>query len=1188
MNTAAIKNFAVTARKKLSAALLQKAGELGITHNEIMTPTAYRDGFLIEDKFFKRHQIEQREILVQKVIALGFDYVIEESAFIWFKRFVAIRYMEVNGFLAGGMRLLSSKDRDKIFPDALTEALTIAAELELDANAVSRLQNDREALFRYLLIKQCNKLAEMMPMAFEPIENGSELLLPGRLLEEGSVVNDLIIMIREEDWKGHVEIIGWLYQQYISEKKNQVFADLKKNKKIAKENIPAATQLFTPEWIVRYLVENSLGRLWLETYPDKALQRQWKYYLEQPAQHCQETVNKLERIKHKDVIPEEIKILDPCMGSGHILLYAFDVLYLIYKRAGYKECDIPGLILEHNLYGLDIDERAAQLAYFSLIMKARSYNRYFFNKKTNLHILSIQESNELELEAIDCLVSLHSGDKSALKEALYYLKDVFHDAREYGSILHVKEIDFKRIKELLIKAETMDTDHLFTLKNQLILKEKLPLLVQQMKMMSQTYTITITNPPYMGFKGMNHRLFHYLKKFYPHSKTDLSAVFLEKLLDFTKENGFTACIAPHSWMFLSRYEKLRCRMLQEQTLYSMVHLGPKAFAEIGGEVVQTAAFTGRKIHMPKLVSPYIRLIKYDNPTSKQQEFFNVENRYFSSQAAYFDLPNRPVAYWTNESARRIFKNHKKLLDIALPNTGLQTSDNKRFLRFWYEIDRNKIGFNLKNNNESINSGKKWFPYNKGGSYRKWYGNQDYVVNWENNGLEIREYNKYLNSSRSSSIGIGSVEYYFRESISWSKIGTETFSARYSPPGFIFDVGGSSLFPNGGKEIYLLLALLNSKTAIYFLSLLNPTMNFQVGNISSIPIPDWAPYRDEIERLAKENMIISKVDWDSYETSWDFTVHPFVLNNCPTIQRAYEKWRIHKAEQRSMLKNNEETLNKLFIEMFGLHNEVNPLVSDDEIALTKENREYDIKLFISYAIGCMFGRYSLDTDGAVFSERNSVKEKSPLFYPNDDNILPITDDEYLENDIVNRFIAFIRAIFGQETLEENLDFIADSLAIKTGETSRERLHRYFLQEFFKDHVQIYHKRPIYWLFDSGRHNGFKALIYMHRYDAETIPKMRTNYLNILQGKYETEISRNDHLLKSAVSLKEKTNAIKRNEELQRQLSECRQYEKCLDLAAKQKIDIDLDDGVIVNYEKFQNIETLQDKGGKTITHLLAKI
>ncbi|WHE07609.1 BREX-1 system adenine-specific DNA-methyltransferase PglX [Thermoanaerobacterium thermosaccharolyticum] len=1214
MDKTAIKNFAVWARKKLIEDIKQKAYEIGITEKEIKEPEiTTSDTMIIGDRTLNKAEMEQRKSLVSRIKGKGFNNVIEEVAYTWFNRILALRFMEVNGYLPTGVRVLSSIEPGKKEPDIIKEALNI--DLDLDRELVYRLQdaNDTEGLYRYLLVKQCNALNEILPGLFEEIEDYTEILLPSNLLAEGSVIRQLVDNISEEDFKDQVEIIGWMYQYYISEKKDEVFEGLKKNIKITKENIPAATQLFTPDWIVRYMVENSLGRLWLEGHPNEELKSKWKYYLEEAEQEP-EVQKQLEemRAKSKDIRPEDIKVLDPAMGSGHILVYAFDVLYDIYKSAGYSERDIPRLILENNLYGLDIDDRAAQLAYFAVMMKARSKSRRIFREKVNLNICAIQESNGFSKEAIDYLVNFEETEieKRMHREDVEYLINVFHDAKEYGSILEVKPIGFDAIERRLEEIRNGGTRDIFEFQYKNIILEKIPALVKQAKIMSQKYDVVCTNPPYMGSKqGMNGNVSEYVNRYFPNSKYDLYSVFIERCIKYALEAKFIAMITQHTWMFLGSYKNLRLNLINTVSIYSLLHLGPRAFEEISGEVVQTAAFVIKNLYMPLYKGNYDRLIEENNPEEKRLLFLRGKNRYNkTSQKNFIIADGCPIIYWASNKLLNCFERCNTLGETFLMLNGPDTKgNNEAFFRFWYEVNLDLVGFNL----AKFNPYYSWFPLNKGGN-RKWFGNNIYVAK--------KEF-----ACKNDS--------FFKSGITWADLSSK-FTCRLLENGFVFNNHGKMCFVNTDKKYYLL-GYLNSIVADKYIHLFTVKTKYEIGYVSKIPFL----YREEdstkIYSIVKNNLDISKNDWDSFETSWDFQKHPLFTHkgNSTTIVQALDNWAAFVEKQFNQLKANEEELNRIFIEIYDLQDELTPDVEDKDVTISriyniKEDipesmkgsnyaltREDVIKSFISYAVGCMFGRYSIDSEGLIYAGgdfkdkwkcedgqwkvRKIVKDEEgkvvedtwvdAAFAPDMDNILPITDDEYFEDDIVSRFVQFLKVTFGEDTLEENLDYIADTLGRKPSETARQAIRRYFLKDFYKDHVQVYQKKPIYWLFDSGKQDGFKALIYMHRYDEFTVARVRTDYLHKLQKSYEAEIKRLDIIIDSNVSQREKTNARKKKEKILKQMEECLQYDQVIAHVANQRIKIDLDDGVSVNYSKFQGIEVPQGEGRKPLkADLLAKI
>ncbi|MFF2444527.1 BREX-1 system adenine-specific DNA-methyltransferase PglX [Priestia megaterium] len=1190
MNKSAIKNFATSARVKLMGSVMQKAYELGITKREIKEPEVYQDGFRIGERLFSRNQKKQYDRLIAKIREKGYEQIIEEVAYTWFNRFIAIRFMEVNEYLPTGIRVLSSIEPEKVEPDAVGHVLDIADELELDLDLVYRLQdeNNTEGVFKYILVKQCNKLGEIMPVMFEQIEDYTELLLPDNLLAEGSVVRDLVSMIEEEDWKEQVEIIGWLYQFYIFEEKDRV---IKAKNKYKTNEIPFATQLFTPKWIVQYMVQNSLGRYWIESNPeDVELIKGWDFYLENPNKES-DFEEKLAPYINKELKAEEIKCFDPAMGSGHILVYMFDVLYEIYKRGGYNEREIPRLIIEHNLFGLDIDERAYQLAYFSLIMKGVQYNRRFLRsiKRSglSLNIAHIKESNQLTEEDILYIAGENAGP---IYEKIKNFVDVFRNANIYGSLIHIKDFDREFIEEKLdfIKND-ISTDLFESLSREKVL-DILPRLINQAKIMKHTYDILVTNPPYLGSKYMNSDLANFIKENYSENRTDLFAAFMEYAMNKTRNNGQIGMLTPFVWMFTSSYENLRKSIVQHKNISSLIQLEYNSFPEA---TVPVCCFTLRN-YDSLIKGEYIRLSDFKGieiqpiKVLEAVENSKINYRYSNISRNFNKIPGLPIAYWASEETSSSFINYESLGECSKLCMGMRTGDNKRFLRLWHEINKENIGFNIRNAGEAIDSQKKWFPYNKGGKYRKWYGNNYFVVNWLNDGEEIKENTRKVYPQLGENLGwkITNESFYFKEGLTWSSLTSGNISMRYSKQGFIFDTKGSMLFSR--KNDNKLLALLNSKVAMHFLKILAPTLDYNPGSLSKLPININS---EDINKLSEENIAISINDWDSFETSWNFEQHPFLMHRetAKTIEESYHHWKKVTEEGFNRLKANEEELNRIFIGLYGLEDALTPEVEDKEVTIRKADQLYDVKSFISYAIGCMLGRYSLNQKGLVFAGGEFDENNYVTFKADKDNVIPITDDEYFEEDIVSRFAEFMKVTFSKETLEENFDFIAEVLGRKGNETSRQTIRRYFLKDFYKDHIQTYQKRPIYWLFDSGKQNGFKALIYMHRYDESTVAKVRTDYLHLLQRKYEAEMNRQDVVIDSDVSPREQTEAKKRKEKLQKQLLECREYDQVVSHVANQRISINLDDGVKINYMKFQDVEVPQGEGKKPLkANLLSPI
>ena len=1175
MNKSAIKNFAVSARKKLIEQAMQKAFQIGITSKSI-TELKQEAGHIIlnnipQEKGFKL----QRDKLIKEIEQKGYDQVMEEVAYTWFNRFIALRFIEVNDYLPTGVRVLSSLDPNRAEPDIIREALNV--DLAVDRNLIYGFQdkNDSEGLFKYLLIHQCNDLNKILPFMFETISDYTELLFPSNLLQEGSVIRDLVTSIPEEDWK-EVEIIGWLYQYYISEKKDEVFADLKKNKKITKENIPAATQLFTPKWIVQYMVENSLGKLWLESHPNEELKAQWKYYLEEAEQEP-EVQKQLEALKNPDLNPLEIKVLDPCCGSGHILVYAFEVLYEIYKNYGYMEEDIPKLVLENNLYGLDIDDRAAQLASFAVMMKARSKSRGVFRENIKLNICSIQETKWMGHEVREILVDREAMELEQNRERnlITYLADTFMDAKEFGSILDVRELDLEFLEQRLDAVKNSVARDLLEVPYRDIILEKLPGVILQAKIMGAKYDVVCTNPPYMGSRGMNGKLGSFLKDNFPKTSGDISTVFMEVCFRYCLTRGFMSMINIPSWMFLSTYEKLRELMIGEKLIINMLHFGRGVFGSDFG----TTAFVVRNRILDNYFGSYRRLFleqgAVDSIEQKEKWFFEGINKYQYKQADFVSISGSPIAYWVSDRMRKVFEEGIPLRQVSSPCIGMRTGDNDRFLRLWHEVNFKKFNVNCSSREAAKSTESKWFPYNKGGDFRKWYGNQLYVVNWEKDGLEIKENTRinYPNLGENLGWKISNETFYFKQSITWSFISSSNFGARYSPQGFIFDVQGSSMFPLE-KEILYYTAFICSKLTFELLKILNPTISFQVGNIASLPVikPDEKKALEIVDRLSQENINISKKDWDSFETSWDFKMHPLLafLEGVVTLEQAFIYWFALAETQFNQLKVNEEELNCIFLDIYGLQDEFTPEVEDKDITIRKADQSRDIKSFISYAVGCMLGRYSLDEEGLILAGGKFDPERYKTFKADADGILPVLSDAYFEDDIVTQFVEFVKVTFGENTLATNLDYIADTLGRKVNESSRECIRRYFLKDFYKDHVQTYKKRPIYWLFTSGKEQGFNALIYMHRYDSSIVSRVRTDYLHPLQNKLEAEFLRLNQVMVSEDSPAEKTKATKRLKVLTKQMDELKKYDEVIHNLADQQIEIDLDDGVVVNYAKFEKV------------------
>ena len=1156
MDKNAIKKFAVWARTELIVRVSLKGVEYGITEDNIEDANADSVG----GKILAADEKKQRQALIAEINDKGYKQVMEEVAYTWFNRFSALRFMEVNGYLPSHVRVFTDEENN-FKPQIITEAIHLDLD-GLDMEKVYELKDAEktEELYKYLLIMQCNALNKILPGMFQKIADYTELLLPDNLLREGSVIQQMIELIPEDDWKDAVQIIGWLYQYYNSEKKDDVFAALKKNVKITKENIPAATQLFTPDWIVRYMVENSLGRLWLEGHPDVKEQllptkeeqsayaagnrdpedTKWHYYLEEAEQEPEVQAQLAEiRKEYAALTPDQLKVIDPCSGSGHILAYMFDVLMKIYESYGYTTREAVASIVENNLYGLDIDDRAAQLAYFAVMMKARQYDRRFFSRGIQPHVYAIVESNHVDKFAVNYFCN---GDMK-LTAAMDTIIKELHDAKEYGSIVTVTPQDWSVLYDRFAEI-TVDIN----MSRDTALRELLPL-VQVAEALSQKYDVVVTNPPYMGSSGMSAKLSDYVKKNYPDSKSDLFAVFIEHCGYMAKKNGYQAMITQQVWMFIAGYERLREKLLSRRVV-NMLHLGARAFNEIPGEVVQTASFILNLSYISEYSGMYCKLLTGKSEAEKEKEFFNPKQRFSTKQAIFSGIPRTEYIYWVSDALFHAFTHYKKVRDYFTVRNGLTTGDNNRFLRLWFEIRKENIG-------------RKWFPCNKGGTFRRWYGNKDYLIDWENNGFALKNFTDIKTGKLRSTLR--NIDFNFLPSVVVGHVASGDLPFRYVEGGFISESAVNSIYSlNNEVSLIYLLGILNSKSCNYISKMLSPTLGVSPEDILNIPIV----VRDEsiVSSVVKNTLAISRIDWDAFETSWDFQHHPF-RRKVSTIAEAFEQWQVECDDRFNQLKANEEELNRIFIDIYGLQDELTPEVEDKDVTVRKAELGRDIRSFISYAIGCMFGRYSLEVDGLAYAGGEWEASKYASFAADKDNIIPICDDEYFEDDIVGLFVEFVKTVYGADTLDENLKFIADALGGKG--QPKEVIRNYFLNDFYKDHCKIYQKRPIYWLFDSGKKNGFKALIYMHRYQPDTIARIRTDYVHEQQARYRTAIADLEQRIANA-STGERVKLNRKLTTLQAQEAEIRTYEEKIHHLADQMISIDLDDGVKKNYAIFQDV------------------
>ena len=1178
MNKSALKKFATEARKELLERVKLQARKIGITADSIQKATVESsDAVFIDGKQLSDIERRQRNKLIKRIEEIGFNRVMEETAYTWFNRFIALRYMEVNDYLPTKVRVLSSYNADSAEPDMMKEALSLDLELDKEYVYELKMANKTDELFKYLIKVHCNDLNRYMPFMFETIEDYKEILFPEGLLGTDSFIRQMTnpAVIAERDWES-VEIIGWLYQYYISEEKKRIFdEEIKRGKK----EIPPATQLFTPEWIVRYMVQNALGRYWIESHLEhRDLISNWEFYLENPNPEP-DFEEKIAPYVNKELNVEDIKCFDPAMGSGHILVYMFDVLYEIYSKCGYIDREIPRLIIENNLYGIDIDDRAYQLACFSIVMKAVGYNSRFLRsierEGLELNLGAIQETDNLD----QAIISYISGDfekgKNFIKTERFLTQ--YKNAKLFGTLIKIEESDMSFFIERLSEIKNNLATNLFEEDYRRISLEILPQLIKQTKILSETYDVIVSNPPYIGRRDMCEELSEFIKDNYKSSKEDVFSAFIEYSFDKVNENGHIGFMSPFVWMFISTYEDLRKFIIENKSISSLIQLEYSAFTEA---TVPICTFTLRNTSL-KVPGEFIRLTDFpgaDEQAEKVKEAVknDVKYRYRTTTDEFKRIQGSPIAYWISERTKEIFESAEPLGEIAEPRVGLQTGNNEEFLRLWYEVDLNKIGFGINNSNEGKELGYKWFPYNKGGDFRKWYGNNEWIVNWENDGEEIRNNFNEAGKLRSRP---QNRQYYFREGITWSDVSSSYFGVRYAEKGFIFDVKGSSMFPKESYSIELVLAIIASKIVSEFLKILNPTISFQVGDLKRIPIilPDKKMESNIIE-LSKENIRICKEDWDWFETSWNFKKHPFFAFKSGKIllKEIFDDWRNYKTNQFTQLQKNEMELNEILINLYGLENETSNEVDEKHITIKKPDEKREIKSFISYVIGCLFGRYSLDEEGIVYAGGNFDLNRYKTISPSKYNIIPITSESYFDDDIVEMFLKFLKVSFGEESFITNINYICDVLGRKGNEHYKDTLRRYFLNDFYNDHINTFKstnkrvKSPIYMLFSSGKEKAFNCLIYMHRYDETTLSRIRTDYLHEVQIRMDAEKKDLLSIIDGDYTTKEISDAKKALKSLDKKIDELKAYDELLHHMADKKITIDLDDGVKHNYELFKGL------------------
>lgn len=1194
MNKTAIRKFAEWAREKLIEDIKYKAGIVGITENGIAEklPQSTSDTYFYDvgTKDYTKIsgiEIKQRDALVKaiqtkercyKSYQEAFENVIEEVAYTWFNRLIAIRFMEVNDYLPSGVCVLSSENKAKKEPDLVTTPFDTDLEFtSYEQDRIIQLKDDNklDELFRMLFIKQCNKLHDILPELFEKTDDYSELLLTISFTDPEGIIHHLINDIEDVDFRindemytddgkikadGQVEIIGWLYQYYISKKHDEIVNIYKGT--VKKADIPAATQLFTTDWVVRYMVDNSLGRYWIERNPQSKLAEKLEFFVTPKNGEIQYVDEKIS--------PTDLTFFDPCMGSGHILVYAFDVLMEIYREVGYSDRDAAVSIVENNLFGMDIDKRAYQLAYFAVMMKARSYNRRALTKGIYNNLAVVEESNSVDKFICNGLTT--DSEQNKIGE---YLVEAYKDAQEIGTLQTIEKKDYNGFVTYLNNIDNSAGQ--IDLFSTAWLNDTLPQMVQlakQAEIMSNKYAVVCTNPPYMN------KLEGQLKKFvvdnYKAYSGDLFSVFIYRNFDYCKIDGYSAFMTPFVWLFIKTYEALRKYIIDTKAITTLVQMEYSAFEEATVPICSFVLKNGRATE--KALCFRLSDFKGGMEVQKQKVLEAIENKkcgyfYEAGQNDFRRIPGSPLAYWATEAITEVFQNSKLLTEIANPRQGLITGDVNRFVRKWYECSLTNLNLSAKISDPQRIG--KWFPYCNGGAYRKWYGNNDDVVNWLNDGVEVKGFVDDKGKQRSRP---QNQQYYYREGGTWSAISSSSFSVRYFPEGFLFSNAGMAIYAEHNQLLYLI-GFLNSKLSQTYLGLFNEGLNYNQGDIAKLPIVK-SEIEDKVCKKVMETVEISKAEWDSFETSWDFQKHPLISYAVDKVSTSFEMWSKECAERFNQLKANEEELNRIFIDIYRLQDELTPEVEDKDVTVRQADLQRDIKSLISYAVGCMFGRYSLDEDGLAYAGGEWNDSKYDTFIPDEDNCIPITDEEYFEDDIVGLFCAWLKKVYGEDTLEENLDFIANALGNK-GKTSREIIRNYFLTDFIKDHIKTYQKRPIYWFFDSGKQNGFKALVYMHRWNADTIGNVRVEYLHRIQRVYEKEITRMQEIIDNSHDNKEISNATKRKEKLQKQIKETKDYDAKIAHLALSRIDIDLDGGVKVNYEKVQTAD------GKKM-QILAKI
>lgn len=1102
MNKSAIQKYAIWARNELIEQVKQRAFQYGISE----TGFGDENASIVAGRVLSSDEKRQRKQFIEVIKRSTYQQTIEEVAYTWFNRFIALRYMEVNDYLPTHVRVFS--DASGIFkPEILSNVLHIDLP-GLDKDKVSEFLNSNQTqeLYRYLLLTQCNALNELLPEMFERLGAYTEILLPNNILKPESIIGRLVNDIPEEDFKDAVQIIGWMYQYYNTEPKQDVFNGFSRNVKVTREKIPAATQLFTPDWIVRYMVENTLGRLWLVTHPNSSLSKEWKYYIED-AEQAREIKEKVSLLDFENTVqsPEEIKFIDPCMGSGHILVYAFDVLMQIYISEGYSEREAVQYILEKNLFGLDIDRRAYQLAYFALMMKARQYNRRI----------------------------LTSGIKPQVYEPTGYLIGM-----ELGSLIRVDELEQKPEESKDYQNNLFDEEYETKLNTW-----------NFRRLLAQKYDVVVTNPPYMKFDNMSENLMEFVTKYCKCAKYDLYSAFIFKSYELVKKCGYVSMITMHNFMFSPSFEEMR-DVIKEWSWINMLHLGSRAFSEITGEVVQTTSFVISKNDFKSEMN-VIDVTYIKTPEGKEIEFLNKKEKPIKFNLSKINfIPAHAFGYALSDNIIELFKKEKFLSNISVSKAGIVTGEDDVFVRLWFEVAHDEITY-------SPELGKlyKYVLFSRGGAFNRWYGNSQHV-------LKLNDL--WDNSKTNKSVRRGDPNYYFKRGIGWSQMAGGTCKDFSEITNALCKTTTPMLYVNEQDKYNYVLAYLNSPIPPIILKSLNPTLSILTSDIMNLPFLYDASKKTEIDNLVNICLVSSKKIYSEQEENWQFERHS-LINRQGRLSDCYSKWRQNEIEILNEIYDSEKRINSIFLNIFGIETDFKEY--ENEIPYNGMEIKEVMKRLISFSIGCIFGRYSLDIDGLVYAGGEWDMSKYQKFPVDKDNIIPILDDEYFEDDIVGRFVTFIKTVYGEDSLEENLKFITDALGGRG--TSREIIRNYFLNDFYADHLKIYQKRPIYWLFDSGKKNGFKALIYMHRYSRDLLAKLRTEYVHEQQERYRTQLSRISSELNHALG-SERSNLLKQQDKLTEQLKEITTFEEKVHHLADQHIEIDLDDGVKKNYALFEDV------------------